>query len=105
MPRGDMTGPLGQGKMTGRGLGNCSVQTGGANQPNAVYGRGVGRGMDRGFGRGMGCGFGRGMGRGLGRGACLYGFSTVADDKQFLSSQKSALEARLEILNKQLKED
>jgi len=36
MPRQDRTGPLGQGPMTGRGLGLC------------------GRGLRRGFGRGMG---------------------------------------------------
>ena len=36
MPRQDRTGPLGQGPMTGRGLGPC------------------GSGMRRGFGRGMG---------------------------------------------------
>ena len=104
MPRGDMTGPLGQGKMTGRGLGRCAVQADSANQTGAVYGRGMGCGLGRGFNRG----FGRGMGSGLGRGACYYGYdrsSTVADDKQFLSSQKSALEARLEMINRQLKED
>jgi Family of unknown function (DUF5320) len=38
MPRQDKTGPLGQGPLTGRGLGPC--------------GRGLG--MRRGFGRGMG---------------------------------------------------
>lgn len=40
MPRQDGTGPLGQGAMTGRGLGPC------------------GGGMRRGFGRGWGRGFG-----------------------------------------------
>ncbi len=40
MPRQDGTGPLGQGAMTGRGLGPC------------------GGGMRRGFGRGRGRGFG-----------------------------------------------
>lgn len=57
MPGFDGTGPLGQGPMTGRGLGNCN--------PNAAgygAGRGLGRGMGRGFGRGMGRGFRRGFG-------------------------------------------
>jgi len=40
MPRQDGTGPLGQGAVTGRGLGPC------------------GSGMRRGFGRGCGRGFG-----------------------------------------------
>ncbi len=40
MPRQDGTGPLGQGAITGRGLGPC------------------GGGMRRGFGRGRGRGFG-----------------------------------------------
>ena len=40
MPRGDMTGPEGQGALTGRGMGRC--------QGNASY---VGRGYGRGFRR------------------------------------------------------
>ena len=44
MPAQNGTGPLGQGAMTGRGLGPC------------------GSGMRRGFGRGCGRGFGRGFG-------------------------------------------
>jgi len=47
MPRGDGTGPDGQGPMTGRGTGYCA----GFNEPgfmNGSYGRGFGRG--RGFG-------------------------------------------------------
>jgi len=39
MPRFDKTGPMGQGSMTGRGLGSCGG------------GRGDGRGYGRGFGR------------------------------------------------------
>lgn len=76
MPRGDKTGPMGQGAKTGRGKGFCS----GSNQPGCMddspggggrgLGRGTGRGMGQGGGRGrgMGQGIGRGMGRGAGRG-------------------------------------
>jgi len=49
MPRGDKTGPAGQGPMTGRGMGYC----GGYNTPgfmNPGFGRGGGRGLGRGFG-------------------------------------------------------
>ncbi|AQQ70312.1 hypothetical protein SMSP2_00656 [Limihaloglobus sulfuriphilus] len=64
MPGFDRTGPMGQGPMTGRGLGLCT----GAVRPGAGYGYGFGygRGYGRGFGRGMGRGFGRGYGRGVG---------------------------------------
>jgi len=57
MPRGDRTGPMGMGPMSGRGAGFCA----GFNVPglmNSVPGRG---GM--GFGRGCGRVFGMGMGR------------------------------------------
>ena len=53
MPRGDMTGPNGQGPMTGRGMGYCA----GFNVPGF---------MNPGFGFGRGFGRGRGMGRGRG---------------------------------------
>ena len=62
MPRGDATGPDGNGPQTGRGLGNCKPTQGqqqGQSFPyNGPYGRGFGRG--KGFGRG----FGRGQGFG-----------------------------------------
>lgn len=53
MPRGDGTGPLGWGSMTGRSMGYCA----GLEAPgNASFGRSGGRMRGRGFG------FGRGMG-------------------------------------------
>ncbi len=58
MPRGDKTGPLGEGPRTGRGLGVCNT----VNPPIYFGGRG------QGFGRGQGQGLGRGRGRGQGRG-------------------------------------
>jgi hypothetical protein len=50
MPRGDGTGPMGMGPMTGRGAGFCA----GATAPgftSAGFGFGRGRGRGRGFGR------------------------------------------------------
>ncbi len=49
MPRGDRTGPMGQGPVTGRGLGYCSGM-----DRIPVRGRGYGRGMgyDRCYGFG-----------------------------------------------------
>ena len=51
MPRGDRTGPWGEGPMTGRGLGFCA----GNDVPGFSYparGGGWGRGFSRGAGRG-----------------------------------------------------
>lgn len=75
MPGRNQTGPMGQGAMTGRGLGNCNTannqvsSNGVANNSAPGFGRGqggMGRGM--GYGPGMVRGQGRGLGRGLGRG-------------------------------------
>ncbi len=65
MPLGDRTGPMGQGPVTGRGLGYCS----GYDSPGSAkgFGGGMGRGLGRGRGRGMGYGTGSGMGYGRGR--------------------------------------
>lgn len=54
MPRGDGTGPLGQGKMTGRGFGNC-IAYGIPALIGAVAAFGFGRRGGR-FGRGFGGG-------------------------------------------------
>ena len=60
MPRGDGTGPDGQGARTGRGLGTCDIDE--VSDSNA--GR-VGR-LNRGRGQGLGQGVGRGGGIGRG---------------------------------------
>jgi hypothetical protein len=59
MPRGDRTGPLGFGPMTGRGMGYCS------GYPYPGF-------MSPGFGSGFGRGFG--MGRSFGRGFGSWGY-------------------------------
>jgi len=51
MPRGDGTGPMGMGPITGRGMGFCAVPV--DNVP--VRGIGFGFGKGRGFGGGRGC--------------------------------------------------
>ncbi|MGD8534675.1 MAG: DUF5320 domain-containing protein [Candidatus Aminicenantes bacterium] len=73
MPRGDRTGPMGLGPMTGRGMGLCGGNPG----PGYMYG-GPGFGFGRGFGRGLGFGrgYGRGMGFGRGRGWRRAGFGS-----------------------------
>lgn len=62
MPGFDGNGPLGQGPMTGRGMGNC-VST--EYNPRKYLGLGRGQGRGIGAGRGLGRGPGKGMGRGF----------------------------------------
>jgi len=76
MPRGDRTGPMGVGPMTGRSAGLCAgYQTPGFMNPPSRFGggRGYGHGRGRGAGGGRGGfqqppGFRGGMGWGRGRG-------------------------------------
>ncbi|MFA6930397.1 MAG: DUF5320 domain-containing protein [Lentisphaeria bacterium] len=78
MPRGNGTGPMGMGAMTGRGAGYCA----GNNVPgfmNPVAGRGFGGGFARGFGGG----FARGGGRGFGFGRGWYGVNAGMPGYQY----------------------
>ena len=61
MPRGDATGPMGMGPMTGRGAGYCA----GFGMPGSMNNAG-GRGFGMGFGRGAGFGDRGGRGGGFG---------------------------------------
>lgn len=109
MPRGDGTGPMRMGPMTGRGAGYCAgyAVPGYANPAGFAGGFAGGRGFGRGFGRGMGRGFGR-MYRNAGMpGRVPYAAPVYAEanapafhEKAFLSNQVETLEAQL----KQLKE-
>lgn len=80
MPGRDGTGPLGQGAMTGRGLGMC-------NSDSPVYRNGIGRGFNRAYN-------------------CrrLYCYNQ-ANSKEVLIEQKAILETRLEHINKQLNDN
>ena len=116
MPRGDRTGPVGMGPMTGRRAGYCA----GFGMPgyvNAVPGRGFGMG----FGGGRGAlrqGFGGG-GRGwrnmfyatglpgwmrFGGYAASYPKPGPEMEKQALKNQAEVLQAELELVNKRLAE-
>ncbi len=93
MPGFDMTGPLGRGRLTGRGLGPCGTGTG--------YGAGYGRGA--GLGRGLGRGYGRGFGRGFGWRAMQSAPAepvnlSRAEEKRVLEAEKKELEKRLKEL-------
>ncbi len=112
MPRGDGTGPMGMGAMTGRAAGLCAgyAVPGYANSL-------AGRGFAMGFGRGMGmaCGRGRGFaGRGFGWRSMAYAapYGTAAQfqapdpelEKQILMNQAKAVESELESIKKRLSE-
>jgi hypothetical protein len=116
MPRGDRTGPLGEGPKTGRQMGYCT----GHDSPgyvNMYWLRGPGRGLGRRLGRGPGRGFRYGWGFGYGRGfdpvpgsgyGSMYGEIPEVSEKtlieneiRILRDQLSSLEDRLS----KLKED
>ena len=65
MPRGDKTGPQGEGSMTGRGRGKCNP----TDRASAPKGRG-GKRSGRRAGKGQRQGAGQGIGRSAGSGAC-----------------------------------
>jgi len=116
MPRGDRTGPMGMGAMSGRAAGYCA----GFGMPgyaNPVPGRGFGMG----FGRGRGA-WGRGFGGG-GRGwrhmfyatglpgwarfggyAAPYVKPDPEMEKQVLKNQAEAMQEELEEIKKRLSE-
>ncbi len=114
MPRGDTTGPMGQGPMTGRAAGFCA----GYNVPgygNTVpagrggFGRGAGRANGRGFG--FGGGFGRGYNAGFGFGGYATGSLAAGtpgaglspeNERDVLSRQQDYLKKELEAINKRL---
>ena len=96
MPGRDGTGPMGQGSMTGRGLGVCT----GVNVGR--YGVGLGRGFGRGMGRSMGLGMG--FGYGCRRGAVRFyaGGAMELTDKEILNEQKELFQKRLDVVSRQL---
>lgn len=111
MPRGDSTGPLGMGPLTGRATGHCAGYPlpGYANPaPRAGLGQGLG------YGRGRG-GFGRGVLRRRRSAGPIYppfvpGFlgevpeEGLADDKAYLQQAQKSLEAQINYLGDQLKQ-
>ncbi|MFY9115645.1 MAG: DUF5320 domain-containing protein [Bacteroidales bacterium] len=89
MPRGDRTGPMGQGPMTGRNLGFCAGYDTPGMARNFGRGMGFGRGMSRGIGRGMGFGMRRGFGRGAG---FAYGWNAPMTKEEEIQSLKTRAE-------------
>ncbi len=107
MPKGDRTGPIGGGPMTGRGAGFCAG-TGVPGYENPLYRsfRNRGRGFFSHFGYGgPGAGFGRGFGhgffgRGMGRGLKID--NEPKDEKEYLLSEKKFLEKDLDEVKRQI---
>ncbi len=108
MPRGDRTGPWGQGPMTGRGVGYCAgyAVPGYANPYVAPRGRGMGRG--RGYGRRF---FSRGLPWVGGRCFPAWGPAPVGPKAyapyygpETMDSEKGSLKAEAEFLKGQLAE-
>ncbi len=99
MPRGDRTGPFGEGTKTGRQMGYCV----GNEQPGSVYqnpnmGRGYGKQFRGGFdhGRGPGFGFRHGQARFYQRSLAHVSEKTLIENEiRTLKDQMSALEERL----------
>ena len=106
MPRGDGTGPMGMGPMTGRAAGYCA----GYPVPgymNPIPGRGWGRGFGR--GRGFGGGFGWRGWAGVGGFAppaapWAYGQPTAQEERTVLETQMQALQAQLDSVKQRLEE-
>ena len=103
MPRGDRTGPLGMGPLTGRGAGYCA----GFAAPRCADPVGFTGGFACGFGRGRGY---RNMFRATGRpGWARYGYPTdagadaaAADERTLLKNQAEILENQLQQVKKRL---
>jgi len=93
MPRGDGTGPMGAGAMTGRGLGPC------AGGDRLGYGPGYGAGFGYGCRRGFGSRFGGFFG--LGRGFAPSPLSEKTQ-KELLKEQKEFFQDRINAIDKQL---
>ena len=105
MPRGDGTGPVGMGPMTGRAAGFCA----GFNMPGYMN-QIPGGGFARGFSRGLGGRFGRrnryyatGM-TGWQRAAGAVPQMSREQETEVLKNQADSLKNALDAVNKQLQE-
>jgi len=95
MPGFDRTGPLGQGSMTGRGMGSCGESSRGT-------GRGFIRGAGRGFGRGMG--FRRGFIPAGSYGSAYAYEPTKEQETADLKAEKEAIMQEIRQIDQRLKE-
>ncbi len=107
MPRGDRTGPIGMGPMTGRRMGFCT-DSAAPDFMSSGPGYGMGRRMSfgRGFGQGMGFGRGRGWWR-TGYGG-YWNYPTPSfnreDEVAFLENQAKEMKGELNLIRTRLEE-
>ena len=106
MPGFNQKGPMNEGPMTGRGMGQCSgayTQDTGTSANMAWNAPGFGYGQGRGMGRGRrGCQAPR---RGMGRGAQMQmAPQAPPPTKASLAARAQQLEAELEAIKKELKQ-
>ena len=92
MPRGDRTGPMGMGPMTGRGMGCCAAGATSAGYPNTGFG--MGRGRRRMFHKTGLPGWAR---------YDSQGTMPDADEKEILQNQAGFLEKQLREVRERLK--
>ena len=96
MPRGDGTGPMGMGPMTGRGAGYCAgFPVPGYANPARGFGYGFGRGYRRGF-------YATGLPGWARYDYPGYAQETEADERALLSNQVQYLEEQLREIKKRL---
>lgn len=81
MPRYNGSGPLGQGPLSGRGMGYCAQRSPGFDA--------------RGSGRGMGCGRGRGPGRAFAFGPAVSEREMLEDHMKYLEEELKAVKDAL----------
>jgi hypothetical protein len=98
MPRGDKTGPNGQGAMTGRKMGLCTGNSN-AGYVNSTESYGFGR-QGRGFGLGIRNGRGRGFGFSRGFAENTNSTNPSNSENQQLRNEISKLQSRLNDLEK-----
>ena len=106
MPRGDGTGPMGNGPMTGRGAGFCAGV--GMSGATSAIGRFGGFGCRRGGGGGMrGAGM-RAQNRFMAQPFMAQPYGevgvTTANEKEWLSRQMNALETQLQQVKQRLEQ-
>ena len=106
MPRGDRTGPSGNGPMTGRQMGYCNGNDQVGNAGDNSFGRGLGRGFGRGagFGRGFGRGLGYGRGAGFANGNYSDNSGLGVSEKTLIENEINSIKNQMSLLEKRLSE-
>ena len=104
MPRGDGTGPMGTGPMTGRAAGYCAgYHTSGFMNP--VGGRGLGLARGRGGGLGRGLAMRRGRGRAFGFAPAPFAPALTREQElDMLRSQADWLKDQMDAINQRIGE-